>query len=448
MKKNSITHNGVEFISAKDAAHATGYGRDYISRLCRQERISGYLFGKSWYVDLESLKKFATNAKIAAEQRREELSRQARNPEPHQVPVSEKIAPIIDTVDSPVTSTHHAPVTRQFEQAFEQRETTNKRRIISHISPMSAVSRNASMPGLRDHKNRAVALALSLGLVFSILSAANPEAAVRALNDAKETGIAVAFTAPETIAAVPEKALALATTDFGAIAGEMSEPLIHASMEKTQFAAAGTTGFFEILLDTLGNAYAAIKSSFAFGDKPMLELLKEPDASPIVTIDYLPAISNKLSPLAQVPQQTQPQVNVASTVIIERTTHQEILCIGTKEDETCITKSELDELLASALIAVSPSVDDGDDLEKEEDSLVPPSASSTPPVTDPPSHHSDNSNPGTEEPSETEDPELSEEAPENDAEPEENQESESEPQPDPELEVPSPDPEPAPPSTP
>lgn len=42
-----------KYISAKQAAEATGYARDYIGQLCREGRVPARLVGRSWYV-LES----------------------------------------------------------------------------------------------------------------------------------------------------------------------------------------------------------------------------------------------------------------------------------------------------------------------------------------------------------------------------------------------------------
>ena len=54
----SIYFDGVEFISATDAAREGGFTRDYIARLCREEKIMGKRVGKQWYVHHLAFKKF------------------------------------------------------------------------------------------------------------------------------------------------------------------------------------------------------------------------------------------------------------------------------------------------------------------------------------------------------------------------------------------------------
>lgn len=45
-------------ISVKRASQETGYSQDYIGQLCRQKKVPAKLIGRSWFVDLEYLKKY------------------------------------------------------------------------------------------------------------------------------------------------------------------------------------------------------------------------------------------------------------------------------------------------------------------------------------------------------------------------------------------------------
>jgi hypothetical protein len=47
--------DGVEFISASQAAKKIGYASDYVGQLCRQEKIPCRLIGRTWYVDYSAL---------------------------------------------------------------------------------------------------------------------------------------------------------------------------------------------------------------------------------------------------------------------------------------------------------------------------------------------------------------------------------------------------------
>ncbi len=60
--------NGVRLLSARDIAREHGYVRDYISRLCRQGKVSGRQLGRLWYVDASSFDEFLRQrARSAAE---------------------------------------------------------------------------------------------------------------------------------------------------------------------------------------------------------------------------------------------------------------------------------------------------------------------------------------------------------------------------------------------
>ncbi len=47
--------DGVELISASQAAKKIGYASDYIGQLCRQQKIPSKLIGRTWYVDYSAL---------------------------------------------------------------------------------------------------------------------------------------------------------------------------------------------------------------------------------------------------------------------------------------------------------------------------------------------------------------------------------------------------------
>ena len=44
-----------KFISVKTASSLTGYTRDYVGQLCRQNKIESRRIGRAWYVSPESL---------------------------------------------------------------------------------------------------------------------------------------------------------------------------------------------------------------------------------------------------------------------------------------------------------------------------------------------------------------------------------------------------------
>jgi len=64
-----LNFSGKKHISLKRASEITGYARDYVGQLCRQQKIKGQLVGRSWFVNLEELvlykKQQEENAEIA-----------------------------------------------------------------------------------------------------------------------------------------------------------------------------------------------------------------------------------------------------------------------------------------------------------------------------------------------------------------------------------------------
>ncbi|MBX4189075.1 hypothetical protein KW785_00585 [Candidatus Parcubacteria bacterium] len=57
---------GVEYISAGQAAKKIGYASDYVGQLCRDGKVPGKLIGRTWYVDFSSL----LNHKISSSTRK------------------------------------------------------------------------------------------------------------------------------------------------------------------------------------------------------------------------------------------------------------------------------------------------------------------------------------------------------------------------------------------
>jgi len=73
---NDIFFDDRRFISAGNAAQAAGVTRDYIGRLCREDKVVGRRVGKLWYVEESSLSDFLVNKSYLNEQRRQKLSAQ------------------------------------------------------------------------------------------------------------------------------------------------------------------------------------------------------------------------------------------------------------------------------------------------------------------------------------------------------------------------------------
>ncbi|MDO8561527.1 MAG: hypothetical protein Q7S05_01740, partial [bacterium] len=55
---DEITFDGVRYILAAEAGRSAGLTRDYISRLCREGKVTGKQIGKNWYVNKTALQSF------------------------------------------------------------------------------------------------------------------------------------------------------------------------------------------------------------------------------------------------------------------------------------------------------------------------------------------------------------------------------------------------------
>ncbi|MBU1754915.1 helix-turn-helix domain-containing protein, partial [Patescibacteria group bacterium] len=62
-------------ISTREASALSGYSADYLSRLCRDEKIIGMRVGRSWLLDKESLVAFIEEQAEKKKKTAEELSR-------------------------------------------------------------------------------------------------------------------------------------------------------------------------------------------------------------------------------------------------------------------------------------------------------------------------------------------------------------------------------------
>src|SRR3989344_2701932 len=65
---------GKDVIPSTEASKVFGVTNDYITQLCRREKINGFLIGRLWFVEKKSLKLFLHESKVArAAQRRAPL---------------------------------------------------------------------------------------------------------------------------------------------------------------------------------------------------------------------------------------------------------------------------------------------------------------------------------------------------------------------------------------
>ena len=75
---SSLEIDGKKMHSIKYAAVHIGYSPDYITRLAREEKIVAAQIGRKWFVDLESLTRYASTAAIDQKLRQQQLSEERK----------------------------------------------------------------------------------------------------------------------------------------------------------------------------------------------------------------------------------------------------------------------------------------------------------------------------------------------------------------------------------
>lgn len=75
---SSLEINGTELQPIRAAAERTGYSRDYITRLAREEKIVASQIDRQWFVDVDSLQKYAETVADEQALRKQQLSEERR----------------------------------------------------------------------------------------------------------------------------------------------------------------------------------------------------------------------------------------------------------------------------------------------------------------------------------------------------------------------------------
>ena len=73
-----LTADGT-YISSSEASNRFGFTNDYITYLCRRGKVQGHLLGRVWFVNLQSLESYLSEAQKNKEASRKELSERLRN---------------------------------------------------------------------------------------------------------------------------------------------------------------------------------------------------------------------------------------------------------------------------------------------------------------------------------------------------------------------------------
>lgn len=76
--KSVLEINGKSLAPIKAAAAATSYSRDYITRLAREEKIVASYINRQWFVDIDSLQRYAENTALEQAVRQRILSQERK----------------------------------------------------------------------------------------------------------------------------------------------------------------------------------------------------------------------------------------------------------------------------------------------------------------------------------------------------------------------------------
>ncbi|MEK7132551.1 MAG: hypothetical protein AAB830_00715, partial [Patescibacteria group bacterium] len=93
---DEIFFDGIRYISASEAAREAGLTRDYVARLCRENKIRGKQVGKNWYASKEALGSFLLKQGHEHITRNEELAR--KRAEEYRSAFQENILPKNQTI--------------------------------------------------------------------------------------------------------------------------------------------------------------------------------------------------------------------------------------------------------------------------------------------------------------------------------------------------------------
>ncbi len=72
--ENALEINNRQLYAIKDVAEKVSYSRDYVTHLAREGKIIASYVGRQWFVDLDSLKSYASDAATEKEIRKKQLS--------------------------------------------------------------------------------------------------------------------------------------------------------------------------------------------------------------------------------------------------------------------------------------------------------------------------------------------------------------------------------------
>lgn len=70
---SALEIDGRSLSPIREAAQSTTYSRDYITRLAREGKITASYVGRQWFIDVDSLKRYAEHVALEQEVRKEQL---------------------------------------------------------------------------------------------------------------------------------------------------------------------------------------------------------------------------------------------------------------------------------------------------------------------------------------------------------------------------------------
>jgi intein/homing endonuclease len=175
---DEIFFDGVRYISASDAAASSGLTRDYIARLCRDEKVRGRRVGKNWYAADASFKSFLVSQEYGKSLRKESLSRERVQEYHGALKASAAVAAVparaekrVDGIKNKVTSA----VVAQTSKAAEQMKTLAQ--VPSGITnaALSAHVPLYTVTPLMEFVHKLIALTLAFMLTFGTYALVDPQ---------------------------------------------------------------------------------------------------------------------------------------------------------------------------------------------------------------------------------------------------------------------------------
>ncbi len=360
---SELFFEGKRYIPASEAAMIGGFTGDYISRLCRDGRLTARRVGKNWFVEQSSIEAFLVDQEYHRSKRSESLSR--LRAEEYRAATREPLV----AAPSSAAIQHVGKVRGESQQALKKGASAliakmqDDIRAPSRALQLIPLSQGAGAPFV-EAGQKLIALTLTMTIIFGVYATVDPKAASYSMREVRDD-LAAGVQAPHGLARA-------------VLAAETHEQHVLASITaRPQVAAAGIPGYFS---DAAAAFAKSVARSFSTNINEFVYAIAFPEAlvssqsvvpitrSGAVSLSIEPyaratsaaitrsvATSNALPPRAVAPS-ARPQQKIIERVVVEQAQTQQLAQAGgITEAELDMRLNQLDNKLTSQIYALTAS---------------------------------------------------------------------------------------------